>query len=62
MGRHNRCCVGTCNNDTRYPERYKIKEHVEALKFLRFPTNDEAKRNTLAGLVNKGRQGWFHSK
>eukprot|EP00794_Sanderia_malayensis_P017239 gene17236-18960_t len=61
MGRHDRCCVGTCTNDTRYPERYDIKKHVETLKFHRFPTSDEAKRNTWAGLVNKGRVGFIPS-
>ena len=53
MGRRDHCCVGTCNNDTRYSERYEIKNHVTTLKFHRFPTNDEAKRNAWAALVNK---------
>eukprot|EP00794_Sanderia_malayensis_P016570 gene16570-18253_t len=50
MGRHGRGCAGKCNNDTCYPERYDTKKHVETLKFHRFPTSDEAKRNTWTGL------------
>ena len=61
MGRRDYCCVGTCNNDTRYSERYEIRNHVTTLKFHRFPTNDEAKRNAWAALVNKGRVGFIPS-
>ena len=61
MVRHDRCCVGTCGNDTRYPDRYVVKEHVEILKFHRFPTNDECKKKTWTALINKGRVGFVPS-
>ena len=61
MGRRDHCCVGTCNNDTRCSDRYEIKNHVTTLKFHRFPTNDEAKRNAWPALVNKGRVGFIPS-
>ena len=38
-----RCCVGGCNNDSRYPEKLVVKSHVTQLKFHYFP-KDGAKR------------------
>ena len=61
MGRHDHCCVGTCNNDTRYSDCYEIKNHITTLKFHRFPNNDEVKRNAWAAFVNKGRVGFIPS-
>ena len=35
-----RCCVAGCDNDSRYPEKYVIKEQVtERLRFHYFPKN-----------------------
>lgn len=31
-----RCCVGGCNNDDRYPEKYVVRSHVKEMQFFRF--------------------------
>lgn len=58
MVRHDRCCVGPCDNDTRYKDQYDVKSHVTTLKFHRFPKNEE-KMNVWTGLVNKGRENFI---
>ena len=35
------CCVGGCDNDTRYPERIIKRGHVQELKFHHFPKDPE---------------------
>ena len=55
MVRGDRCCVGTCDNDTRYQERFAVKGHVQKLMFHRFPRNEE-KRKTWTSLISKGGQ------
>ena len=57
MVRSDRCCVGTCDNDTRYPEKQIIKYHVTKLMFHRFPCNEQ-KRKTWISLVGKGRDSY----
>ena len=57
MVRGDRCCVGTCDNDTRYQERFVVKGHVQKLMFHRFPRNEE-KRKTWTSLIAKGRSGF----
>ena len=54
MVRGDRCSVGTCDNDTRYQERFIVKGHVQKLMFHRFPRNEE-KRKTWTSLTSKGR-------
>ena len=60
MVRGDRCCVGTCDNDTRYQERFVVKGHVQKLMFHRFPPNEE-KRKTWTSLISKGRSGFTPS-
>ena len=43
MGKNDRCCVGSCNNDKRYPDKIVKRSHVEILRLHRF-TEDPAKR------------------
>lgn len=52
-----RCCVAGCDNDTRYPDRYVIKIHVEHLKFHYFP-KEEIKRKLWEKAVSKGLVGF----
>ena len=53
MGKHDRCCVGGCNNDKRYPGKYVVRSHVSDLKFHRF-TKIEEKRVIWINTINKG--------
>ena len=34
MVRGDRCCVGTCDNDTRYQERFVVKGYVQKQCFI----------------------------
>ena len=60
MVRGDRCCVGTCDNDTRYQERFVVKGYVQKLMFHRLPRYEE-KRKTWASLLSKGRSGFTPS-
>ena len=52
-----RCCVGGCDNDTRYPNRYIIHSNVDKSNFKLhyFPRNDIEKRKQWTDQVLKGR-------
>lgn len=55
MGKHDRCCIGSCNNDKRYPDLVVKRGHVAVLKWHRFaavPT----KRLQWIKLVSHGRK------
>ena len=52
-----RCCVGGCNNDSRYPEKLVVKSHVTQLKFHYFPKNG-AKRAKWVAQISKGLVGF----
>ena len=45
MVRRDRCCVGTFDNDTRYKERFVVKDHLQKLMFHRFPHNKKKREN-----------------
>ena len=53
MGKHDRCCVASCNNDKRYPDRQIKRGNVTQLKWHRF-TKDPEKRKAWIGLIGKG--------
>ena len=55
MGKHDRCCVGGCNNDRRYPDRYVIRSHVKDLQFHKVPT-DAVKKQIWEKQISKGRE------
>lgn len=59
MGKHNRCCVGPCDNDKRYPEKYIIHSNVTSRKivFHKFPTNEQ-NRKLWTSQVLRGRKDW----
>ena len=61
MGRNNRCCVGTCDNDQRYLSRLVIKPHVKSMKWHRFPTNP-TKIIEWTKAVSKGRENFQPGK
>ena len=48
-----RCCVGGCNNDSRYLDKIVKRSHVKELKFHHFP-KDESKRQLWKEQVDKG--------
>ena len=52
-----RCCVGGCDNDSRYPEKVVKRSHVAELKFHCFP-KDEARRKLWKKQVDKGLAGF----
>ena len=54
MGKNDKCCVGGCNNDKRYPERNKKKGHVSILKWHRF-TTDDTNRPLWIAAISHGR-------
>ena len=60
MVRGDRCCVVTCDNDTRYNERFAVKDRIQKLMFHRFPRNEE-KRKTWTSLTSKKRSGFTPS-
>ena len=37
---HKRCCMGPCNNDSRYPEKLVKRGTVENIKWHKFPQVD----------------------
>lgn len=50
------CCVGGCNNDDRYPNKYAIHSHVKTMRFFKFTTAKSKRKiwieNISAGLEN----------
>eukprot|EP00795_Rhopilema_esculentum_P017081 gene17081-8598_t len=54
MGKNDRCCVGSCDNDTRYPDKLVKRNHVEKLRWHRF-TEDPGKWKQWISLISKGR-------
>ena len=63
MGKHDRCCVGSCDNDMRYQEKYIIHSNVKTgkLVFHKFPA-DEKKRKLWKAQVLRGRKDWTPGK
>ena len=55
MGGGDKCCVGGCNNDRRYPDRYVIRSHVNKLGFHK-PSKSEDVIRSWCIQVQKGRK------
>jgi hypothetical protein len=55
MGAGDKCCVGGCDNDRRYPGKYYVHSHVEKLGFHK-PANSEDAIRTWCIQVQKGRK------
>ena len=58
MGKNDRCCVGSCDNDKRYPDKLVKRNHVEKLRWHRF-AEDLGKQKQWVVLIGKGRAD-FH--
>ena len=54
MGKHDRCCVGACNNDKRYRNSVVKRSHVKELKWHKVPSNP-TKKSAWIKLIGKGR-------
>lgn len=56
---HYRCCVGGCNNDNWYPQKYVIRSHVHQLQNgqlkFHYMTRDTEKRKIWEKNISKGR-------
>ena len=63
MGKHNRCCVGPCDNDKRYKEKFVIHSNVKTgkIRFHIFPA-DKKKRALWTAQVLLGRKDWSPGK
>ena len=51
---HDRCCVGACDNNRRYPDKLILPSNVTSVTWHRFPKND-TKRKRWVKLISKGR-------
>ena len=62
MGKHDRCVVGSCDNDKRFPEKYVIHSNVkEKLVMHKFPSDPE-KRTAWTNQILKGRKDFMPGK
>lgn len=59
MGKHDRCCVGCCDNDKRYPDRYIIHSNVKERKlvFHKFPVDPNVRKQWTKQVL-RGRKDW----
>ena len=44
MGGGDRCSVGVCNNDRRYPEKILVRSHVSNFQFHGFPKDQKLRQ------------------
>lgn len=51
-----RCCVGGCNNDDRYSEKYVVRSHVKVMRFFKF-TQAKHKRQIWINNIAPGLSG-----
>ena len=60
MGKHDRCCVGPCDNDKRYPEDVIKRNNVRGkLKWHKFPAlSNPTIRKEWETMIQKGRKGF----
>lgn len=56
MGGGDRCCVGSCNNDRRYPDRQVLHGHVDKLHFHVLP-NGKTKTNIRKQWIDQIQKG-----
>ena len=61
MGKNSRYCVNPCNNDKHYPDKIKKRSHVVAMKWHRFPKNEERRQEWIA-MISKGRENFHPGK
>ena len=61
MGKNDRCCIGPCDNDKRYPDKIKKRSHVVAIKWHHFPKNKERRQECIE-MISKGRENFHPGK
>ena len=61
MGKNDRCCDRSCNNDKPCPHNLFKTGHVEIIKWHRF-TSDPAKYEQWIKLISKGRENFQGGK
>ena len=57
MGGGDHCCVGPCDNDRRYPDKWVLHSHVHKLQFHCLP-KDPARRKQWVSRISDGRDGF----
>ena len=60
MGGGDRCCIGVCNNDRRYPENIFVRLHVSNFQFHGLP-KDKKLRQIWHDKIRQGRQNYIES-
>jgi hypothetical protein len=60
MGDDDRCSIGVCNNDRRYPEKILVRLHVSKFQFHGLPT-DQKLQHIWHDKIRKGRQNYIES-
>ena len=55
---HQRCCVGACNNDIRYPGRITKRGDVATMDWFQLPP-EETTRESWIRAIRKGRKHFF---
>lgn len=61
MGKSDRCSIGICNNDRRYPDKIVIKSHVTNFQFHGLP-KDEKLRQIWHSKIHQGRKDYTENK
>ena len=52
-----RCCVGGCNNDDRYPEKYVVRSHVKVMRFFTFTQAKDKRQIWINNMIAPGLSG-----
>jgi hypothetical protein len=60
MGGGDRCSIGVCNNDRRYPDKIIVRSHVSNLQFHGLP-KDQNLRQIWHDKIRQGRQNYIES-
>jgi hypothetical protein len=60
MGGGDRCNIGVCNNDRRYPEKILVRSHVSNFQFHGLP-KDQKLRKIWHDKIRQGRQNYIES-
>ena len=60
MGGGDRCSVGVCNNDRRYPEKIIVRSHVSNFQFHGLPKYKKL-RQIWHDKIRQGRQNYYES-
>ncbi|CAC5411920.1 unnamed protein product [Mytilus coruscus] len=61
MGKGDRCSIGICNNDRRYPDKIVIRSHVTNFQFNGLP-KDEKLRQIWHSKIHQGKKDYTENK